>query len=55
MQASVQDSISHVKSCSETGELIFTLQKACLSRQNLNDNMDKLQKMPLNMANTNGL
>ena len=53
INTSVQHFISHVKSCSDTEELIFTLQKANQINTTLDDNMKKLQIMSANVVNAN--
>ena len=54
MLAPVQHFSRNVKSCSDTEELTFTLQKASLSdKATLIDNTDKLQNMLVNMVDAN--
>ena len=54
INTSVQHFISRVKSCSETGINIY-ITKGLLTSTTLNDNMNKLQIMPVNMVNASRL
>ena len=52
---SVRHFLSHVKICSDTKERIITLQKKLLKKSTLNNNMKKLQNIPVNMVNASRL